>query len=127
MSKGSASRISNKAKFDEHYDKIFSIGSSGAGGIPIPSEPEEPVLEKITPNGEITFDPVKKEYTVWDETYADTVCTTAYPQVARAAFKAYCEHYLDQPEQTTPMPAPTAAPAVIDSEADTPRCCNDSQ
>lgn len=51
-------------------------------------------IQKITKNGEITFDTEKKEYTVWDETYAFTVCVTNYPEVAKAALKAYCEYYL---------------------------------
>jgi hypothetical protein len=37
------------------------------------------------PNGEITFDPATKEY---------SVCITNYPKVAEAALKAYGEHYL---------------------------------
>jgi hypothetical protein len=51
-------------------------------------------MVRITPNGEITFDPETKEYIVWDETYADTVCTTAYEQVARVALEAYAKYYL---------------------------------
>ena len=53
------------------------------------------VDEMYTANGEITFNTITKVYTVWDETYAFTVCTTNYPQVAIAALKAYCEHYLN--------------------------------
>lgn len=56
--------------------------------------------EKYTENGEITFNPITKVYTVWDETYADKVCTTNYPQVAIAALKAYSEHYLEIPNQS---------------------------
>lgn len=52
-------------------------------------------LQSITKNGEITFDPDTKEYTVWDETYSDTVCVTNYPSVANAALEAYSK-YLDK-------------------------------
>lgn len=48
-----------------------------------------------TENGEITFNPNTNEYTVWDETYSDTVCTTCYVKVAEAALEAYCRHYLE--------------------------------
>ncbi len=78
-----------------------SIGSTIAE---IPS-----VDEKYTENGEITFNPITKVYTVWDETYADTVCTTNYPQVALAALKAYGEHYLDIPGQ------PSQSDSTMDS------------
>lgn len=60
---------------------------------------DETVLQRITPNGEITFDPVKREYTVWDETYAYTVCTTNYPKVAEAALKAYGDYYLNEDQE----------------------------
>lgn len=46
------------------------------------------------PNGEITFNLLTKQYTVWDETYSNTVCTTNYPKVAEAALTAYMEYYL---------------------------------
>lgn len=62
-------------------------------------EPDETVVQRITPNGEITFDPVKREYTVWDETYADTVCTTCYPKVAEAALKAYVDYHLNKDQE----------------------------
>ena len=51
--------------------------------------------ENYTENGEITFNKVLKEYTVWDETYTDIICKTAYPKVAEAALNAYGEYYLE--------------------------------
>jgi len=50
--------------------------------------------ERYTENGEITFDTDTREYTVWDECYADKVCVTNYPLVAEAALKAYADYYL---------------------------------
>lgn len=44
-----------------------------------------------TENGEITFNKTTGVYTVWDECYANIVCTTVYPYVAEAALKVYCE------------------------------------
>lgn len=49
-----------------------------------------------TENGEITYNTLTGEYTVWDETYAYIVCKTNYPKVAEAALQAYDEHYLDK-------------------------------
>lgn len=46
------------------------------------------------PNGEITFNYDNKQYTVWNETYTDSICVTNYPEVAKAALKAYGEYYL---------------------------------
>lgn len=46
------------------------------------------------PNGEITFNSLTKQYTVWDETYTNRVCVTPYLLVASAALIAYGEHYL---------------------------------
>ena len=51
-------------------------------------------IENYTENGEITFNTETKEYTVWNETYSDTVCVTQYPKVAEAALLAYAENYL---------------------------------
>jgi hypothetical protein len=55
---------------------------------------KEEVDEKYTKNGEITFNPKTGEYTVWNETYSETVCLTNYPKVAEAALEAYAKHYL---------------------------------
>ena len=53
------------------------------------------MIKKVTANGEITFDPKTKEFTVWDETYADWVCKTPYEKIARAALQVYADEYLD--------------------------------
>ncbi len=53
-------------------------------------------VEKYTEKGEITFNTETREYTVWDETHAFTVCVTNYPLVAEAALKAYCYNYLGE-------------------------------
>lgn len=50
---------------------------------------------RYTKNGEITYDKLSKEYTVWDETYASTVCVTPYPIVAEQALRVYAKEYLD--------------------------------
>ena len=55
---------------------------------------KECALKFITENGEITQDPETGIYTVWDETYNSTVCTTSYPAIAEAALKLYREHYI---------------------------------
>lgn len=63
-----------------------------------PSEPiyitAQQVSENYTENGEITYDKLSREYTVWDETFTSTVCVTSYPKVAEAALVIYSEHYL---------------------------------
>lgn len=50
-------------------------------------------VEKITKNGEITFDGEK--YTVWDENYAYPVCVTAFHKIAESALEVYANEYLD--------------------------------
>jgi len=49
----------------------------------------------ITPNGEITWDPKTGLYTVWEETYANTVGTTNDLEVAYVALQLYAAIYLD--------------------------------
>lgn len=51
-----------------------------------------------TPNGEITFNETTGMYTVWDETYAYTVCVTQYPFIAEAALELYCK-YLNEGQE----------------------------
>lgn len=48
-------------------------------------------LIKITSNGEITLDKSTGIYTVWDETYSDTVYLTKNKAVALAVYTDYCE------------------------------------
>ena len=50
--------------------------------------------ERYTENGEITFNKETGMYTVWDETYSDTICKTQYPKIAEAALSTYSKHYL---------------------------------
>lgn len=45
-----------------------------------------------TNNGEITYNKQTGIYTVWDETYANIVCTTVYPSIAEAALEWYCAY-----------------------------------
>lgn len=57
------------------------------------------MIEKYTKNGEITFNTKTREYTVWDETYSDSVCITPYPKIAEAALDIYGKDYIDGPEE----------------------------
>ena len=43
-----------------------------------------------TKNGEITYNENTNLFTVWDECYANVVCTTSYPFIAKAALEQYC-------------------------------------
>lgn len=63
-------------------------------GLISPIKNSDDHIEKYTANGEITYNNETKEYTVWCESYADTVCVTNYPKVAEAALKAYADNYL---------------------------------
>ena len=54
-----------------------------------------PELLMITPNGVICYNPEKKIFTVFDETYTYTVGETSYPMVAFTMLCSYCDYYLD--------------------------------
>ena len=60
-----------------------------------PTNPAEPWIKLITNNGEITYNYAEKEFTVWDETYNDTVGKTNYPLVAYEMLRVYAEEYLE--------------------------------
>lgn len=51
---------------------------------------------KITTNGEICYDKDLREYVVFDETYSDTICTTAYKDIAYYALSWYADNVLKQ-------------------------------
>lgn len=52
--------------------------------------------ENYTLNGEITYNTETKEYTVWDETYSNTICITCYVKVAENALIVYFDNYLNE-------------------------------
>lgn len=51
-------------------------------------------MEKVTANGEISYDYTEKTYIVKDETYADIVGKSKYPLCALAMLEAYGKEYL---------------------------------
>ncbi|AUR92185.1 coil containing protein [Vibrio phage 1.170.O._10N.261.52.C3] len=54
-----------------------------------------PNYEKVTTNGEISYDTRTDEYVVYEETYAHEVGRTSYPKVAVNMLETYAEEYLD--------------------------------
>ena len=56
----------------------------------------EGTLQRVTTNGEISYDVDSQIFVVYDETYAYEVGRTSYPLVALHMLQAYCKHYLGE-------------------------------
>lgn len=51
-------------------------------------------VNRVTENGEITYDTETKLFTVWNESYGDPVCVTQYDFIAFAALNSYADRLI---------------------------------